>query len=224
MDRGHRTDRPRPPSGTAHLEASQSDCIFGCRVYTHANSPLGTLDARGEEMRYLGFSHDPNFHHLYRARDRRVFTTDDVTFVETDIQLPEYSGNMEIELAGLLPVTAEEERLIDAHAERDDEVNWDQLSLDSIHQQYAEADDTPLTSLDRAGDTPLSIEPASVSRIHVLIGLMIRPARISSRLMIRLCLVLIGLMIRPYLSRRLMIRLCLDSIGLVIRPYLSRRL
>jgi hypothetical protein len=26
--------------------------------------------------------------------------------VETDIQLPEYSGNMEIELAGLLPVTA----------------------------------------------------------------------------------------------------------------------
>jgi hypothetical protein len=155
---------------------------------------------------------------------RRVFTTDDVTFVETDIQLPDLLRNLEIELAGLLPVTAEEERLIDAHAERDDEVNWDQLSLDSIHQQYAEADDTPLTSLDRAGDTPLFIEPASVSCIHVLIGLMIRPARISSRLMIRLCLVLIGLMIRPYLSSRLMIRLCLDSIGLVIRPYLSSRL
>jgi hypothetical protein len=50
-------------------------------------------------MRNLGFSHDPNFHHLYRARDRRIFTTDDVTFVETDIQLPDYSGNMELELA-----------------------------------------------------------------------------------------------------------------------------
>jgi hypothetical protein len=33
--------------------------VFGCRVCTHINRPLGTLDARGEEMRYLGFSHDP---------------------------------------------------------------------------------------------------------------------------------------------------------------------
>jgi hypothetical protein len=117
MDRGHRPDRPRPPSGTAHLAASQSDCIIGCRVYTHADSPLGTLDARGEDMRYLGCSHNTNLHHLYRACDRRVF------FVETDIQLPGLLRNLEIELAGLLPVTAEEERLIDAHAERDDEVN-----------------------------------------------------------------------------------------------------
>jgi hypothetical protein len=66
---------------------------------------IGTLDVRGEEMRYLGCSHDPHFHHLYRACDRRVFNTDDVTFVETDIQLPDFSGNMEIELAGLQRLT-----------------------------------------------------------------------------------------------------------------------
>ena len=82
--------------------------------------------------------------------------------METDIQLPYYSGNMEIELAGLLPGTAEEERLIDVHAEHDDdEVDRNQLSRDRIDQQYAEADDIPLTSLDRADDTPLPIEPAS---------------------------------------------------------------
>jgi hypothetical protein len=52
---------------------------FGYRVYTHINRVLGTLDARGEEMCYLRFSYDPNFHHLYRAHNRR----DDVTFVET---------------------------------------------------------------------------------------------------------------------------------------------
>ena len=66
--------------------------VFGCRVYTRINRNLWTLDARGEEMRYLGFSHNPSFHHLYRSRDRRVFTTDNVTFVETDIQLPDFSG------------------------------------------------------------------------------------------------------------------------------------
>ena len=65
--------------------------VFGCRVYTHINTPLGTLEARGEEMRYLGCSHDPHFHHLYRSRDRRVFTSDDVTFVESDVQLPDFS-------------------------------------------------------------------------------------------------------------------------------------
>jgi hypothetical protein len=27
---------------------------FGCRVYIHVNREIGTLDARGEEMRYLG--------------------------------------------------------------------------------------------------------------------------------------------------------------------------
>jgi hypothetical protein len=112
--------------------------VFGCRVYTHINRPLGTLDARGEEMRYLGFSHDPNFHHImYRARDRRVFTTDDVSFVETDIQLPDYI--LELELAGLLSVTAEDGLLIDAHAERDDEVDGEQLSLDRFDDQYTQA-------------------------------------------------------------------------------------
>jgi hypothetical protein len=35
---------------------------FGCRVYTHVNREIGTLDARGEEMHYLGCSHDSNKH------------------------------------------------------------------------------------------------------------------------------------------------------------------
>jgi hypothetical protein len=112
---------------------------FGCRVYTHVNREIGTLDARGEEMRYLGCSHDSHFHHLYCAHDRRVFTTDDVTFVETDIQLPDYSGNMEIELAGQQRLTEDEQRQVDAHAERDDEVNWDQLQIPE--QAELEADD-----------------------------------------------------------------------------------
>jgi hypothetical protein len=82
---------------------------FDCRVYTHVNREIGTLDARGEEMRYLGCSsHDSHFHHLYRAHDRRVFATDDVTFVEMDIQLPDHSANMEIELAGLQRLTEDE--------------------------------------------------------------------------------------------------------------------
>ena len=72
-------------------------------------------------MRYLGFSHDPSFYHLYRSRDWRVFATYIVTFVETDIQLPVFSGNMEYELAGLQNVTDEEQRLID----RDNEVDWE---------------------------------------------------------------------------------------------------
>ena len=40
--------------------------VFGCRVYTHINRDLGTLDARGEEMRYLSFSHDPSLYRLFR--------------------------------------------------------------------------------------------------------------------------------------------------------------
>jgi hypothetical protein len=113
---------------------------FGCRVYTHVSREIGTLDARGEEMRYLGCSHDSHFHHLYRAHDRRVFTTDDVTFVETDIQLPDNSGNIKIELTGLQRLTEDEQRLVDAHAERDDEVDWEQLQLASIPEP-AEHDD-----------------------------------------------------------------------------------
>jgi hypothetical protein len=118
---------------------------FGCRVYTHVNREIGTMDARGEEMRNLGCSHDPHFHHLYRARDRRVFTTDDVTFVETDIELPDYSGNMEIELLGLGRLTEDEQRLVDAHAERDDEADWDQLQLANIPEPVELNDDAALS-------------------------------------------------------------------------------
>jgi hypothetical protein len=89
-------DGPKAPDWTTpnfKWDGTPSDIsvhrIFGCRVYTHVNRQVGTLEARGEEMRYLGYSHDTHFHHLYRVHDRRVFTTDDVTFVETDIQLPE---------------------------------------------------------------------------------------------------------------------------------------
>ena len=49
----------------------------------------------------------------------------------------------------------EEEQLIDAHAERDDEVDWEQLSLDRMNDQYTQADDTPLLEeLDRADERP----------------------------------------------------------------------
>ena len=134
---------------------------FGCRVYTHVNREIGTLDARGEEMRYLGCSHDSHFHHLYRARDRRVFTTDDVTFVETDIQLPDYSGNMEIELAGLQRITEDEQRLVDEHAERDDEVDWEQLQLDHI-TEHPELDDTDDAVMPTPADPRTMVHTPSV--------------------------------------------------------------
>ena len=84
---------------------------------------------RGEEMRYLGCSHDPHFHHLYRARDRRIFTTYDVTFVESDILLPDYSGNLEIELEGLQDILDEDKQVVNCYADLDDEVDWEQRSL-----------------------------------------------------------------------------------------------
>ena len=90
-------------------------CVCGCKVNTHVNKPLGTLEARGEEIRYLRFSHEPHFYHLYRDRDSRVFTTNDVTFVESDIQLPE--------LAGLQDISDDDKRVVDVHADRDDEVD-----------------------------------------------------------------------------------------------------
>jgi hypothetical protein len=68
---------------------------------------------------------------------------------------------MEIELAGLYPVTEEEERLIDAHAERDDEADWEQLSVARIHEQFDKADVMPSTLFDRADETPRSIEQAA---------------------------------------------------------------
>jgi hypothetical protein len=55
-------------------------------------------------------------------------TTDDVT------------GNMEIERLGLRCLTEDEQRLVDSHAERNDEVDWDQLQLSSIPEP-AELDD-----------------------------------------------------------------------------------
>jgi hypothetical protein len=47
---------------------------------------------------------------------------------------------MEIELLGLRRLTEDEQRLVDSHAERDDEVDWDQLQLSSI-PEHAELDD-----------------------------------------------------------------------------------
>ena len=68
--------------------------ILGCQVYANIHRNLGTLGAWGGEMRYLGFSPNPTFHHLYWSRDRRVFTTKGVTFVVTDIQVPDCSENV----------------------------------------------------------------------------------------------------------------------------------
>jgi hypothetical protein len=49
---------------------------------------------------------------------------------------------MEIELAGLQRLTEDEQRLVDAHAERHDEVDWDQFQLANIPEQAElEADD-----------------------------------------------------------------------------------
>jgi hypothetical protein len=137
---------------------------FCCRVYTHVNREIGTLDARGEEMRYLGCSHDSHFHYLYRTRDRRVITTEVITFVETDIELPDYSGNMEIEIAGLQIVTAEEECLINAHAERYDEVDWEHLIISNTMQTWL-----PLgpwcSKWSMRATTPLPMPPLSLRAV-----------------------------------------------------------
>jgi hypothetical protein len=114
---------------------------------------------------------------MYRARDRRVFTTDDVSFVETDIQLPDYI--LELELAGLLSVTAEDGLLIDAHAERDDEVDGEQLSLDRFDDQYTQASGTPPFQLDRAGERPASSSQASDTPLFQLDRAGERPASSS---------------------------------------------
>ena len=55
-------------------------------VLTLISTSHWELEARGEEMRYyIRCSPDRHFHHLYQSRNRRIFTTDHVTFVETDI-------------------------------------------------------------------------------------------------------------------------------------------
>ena len=50
-----------------------------------------------------------------------MFTTDNVTIVETDIQLPYFFGNKELELTGLENITDGAHRLVHLHAEGDDE-------------------------------------------------------------------------------------------------------
>lgn len=40
-------------------------------------------------------------YYLYQSCNRRVFTTNDVAFVETNVSIPDYSGNTELQLAGL---------------------------------------------------------------------------------------------------------------------------
>ena len=55
--------------------------------------------------------------------DRRVLTTDDVTYIESDVQIPDYSRNMELELAGMQDITAEDKIIVDANSERDNKVD-----------------------------------------------------------------------------------------------------
>ena len=84
------------------------------------------------------------------------FDTDDVTFVEFDIQLPNYSGNKELELAGLQDISDDDKRVVDAHADHDDEVDWEQLLLTHVDNCVSPVDTTPrpTTSLpDPASDS-----------------------------------------------------------------------
>jgi hypothetical protein len=83
--------------------------IFGCKVFLHINRDIGrgTLEARGEEARLIAVSlTDPLKCYFFRPRDNRIVgPTDDYTKVEMDIQLPNYSGNMQEQLEALQPVT-----------------------------------------------------------------------------------------------------------------------
>ena len=99
-------------------------------------------------MRYIGCSHDRHFHHLYQSRDRRIFTTDDVTFVETDVQIPDFSGNMELELAGLHDITPQDKEIVDAYSERDNKVDWEQRALTRIDPDPQDAVSLPSATLD----------------------------------------------------------------------------
>ena len=65
--------------------------------------------------------------------------------MEIDIKLPGYLGNMEIELAGLQDITPEERQPVDAHANRDDEVNWEQRALSSIDETIPVRESTSST-------------------------------------------------------------------------------
>jgi hypothetical protein len=59
---------------------------------------------------------------------------------------------MEIELLGLRRLTEDEQRLVDAHAERDDEADWDQLQLANIPEP-AELNDDAAVLLPVAADS-----------------------------------------------------------------------
>ena len=74
-------------------------------------------------------------------------TTDDVTFVETDVQIPDYSGNMELELAGLHDITPQDREIVDAYSERDNEVDWEQRALTHIDTEPQDAVSTSSVTL-----------------------------------------------------------------------------
>ena len=57
--------------------------------------------------------------------------------------LPDFSGNVEIELTGLQDITSEDKELVDAHAERYNEVDCEQLSLSHIDEVPPSADPSP---------------------------------------------------------------------------------
>ena len=102
-------------------------------------------------MIVLSISHGRLRHlHGMTPHDRRVFTTADVTFEETDIHIPNYSENMEIELVGLQDLTAEERQLVDAHADRDDEVDCEQRALSRIDETIPVRESTSSTSSTQA--------------------------------------------------------------------------
>jgi hypothetical protein len=72
---------------------------FGSNCYAKIHGQFDTLHDRAEEMRFLGMAphDDVTFNHVYRPRDRRHFTSDEVDFVETDLQLPAYAADMTAE-------------------------------------------------------------------------------------------------------------------------------
>jgi hypothetical protein len=76
---------------------------------------------------------------------------------------------MEIELLGLRRLTEDEQRQVDSHAERDDEVDWDQLQLSSIPEP-AELDDVddvlpPLADMrDGDDDEVISLQTVEMTK------------------------------------------------------------
>ena len=71
---------------------------------------------------------------------------------------------MEIELAGLQNVNDEEQRLIDLHAERDNEVDWEKLALSHIDETPPR--DDSLSATPPNGDWVVHSLPDPASAIH----------------------------------------------------------